>query len=356
MEFHENDRLARRFLRGAPSGRLLWQMWAEGPVYAISGTNPSRETVEQTLVQLGCVIPYLPLRPYQQWQRNWSTRTTRTNEREELIEYRCGRRVLTERKIDGQVVEFKVKTAADLEAFIDLCQDLAIEPDPRAYAAARQRASGRYPLAIMAEPSPVQKLLQWETGVMGFYYLLQDSAALMEQAIEALQENQRQRYRILAGLDAELILQGENTSTSLISPAYYARYTLPHIKEYCDMAHDSGKVEIVHMCGLLRDLLPLIRETGMDGIHALTTPPVGDVPWATVYDLFPGDFRILGRFNGECWVGKDVKEILRELSAILPRRVFREHPFILLVHTSGLAGDWEKDLQNLRTAIEEYGS
>jgi len=42
----------------------------------------------------------------------------------------------------------------------------------------------------------------------------------------------------------------------------------------------------LHMCGHIKKLLPIIRETELDGIHALTAPPVGDTYCEDVLDLW----------------------------------------------------------------------
>ena len=128
---------------------------------------------------------------------------------------------------------------------------MRVEPDDAALAEARDLAANRCALAFGADISPVFKMLQYETGIAGFYYLMQDVPELMVEAMETMQTKQRDRYRILAAYDGDLVLQGENTSTSMISPDLYERYNLPQIREYCETAHASGKIEIVHMCGTL---------------------------------------------------------------------------------------------------------
>jgi len=42
------------------------------------------------------------------------------------------------------------------------------------------------------------------------------------------------------------------------------------------IAHAAGKLYFHHSCGLIRDLLPLYRQTRMDAVHAFTIPPVGN--------------------------------------------------------------------------------
>ena len=77
---------------------------------------------------------------------------------------------------------------------------------------------------------------------------------------------------------APALIAVENTSSTLTSPEVYRRWTLPHVRDYAAVAHRHGKKLILHMCGLLADLLGLLAQTGMDGVNALTPPPVGD--WA----------------------------------------------------------------------------
>ena len=61
-----------------------------------------------------------------------------------------------------------------------------------------------------------------------------------------------------------------------------------------EIAHRHGKQVVLHMCGLLFHLLDDIRETGCDGINALTPAPVGDTTVETVLDRYGEDFLVLG--------------------------------------------------------------
>jgi len=204
--------------------------------------------------------------------------------------------------------------------------------------------------------SPVQELFQYTTGVTNFYYLLTDHPALMEQLMEVMQALQRARYEIMIGFPCDVFLQGENTSTTMISPAYYEKYSLLHVGEFVSYARKAGVPAFVHMCGLLHGLLPLIKRTGMDGIHSLTPPPVGDVPFEEFYKQFPPDFPILGRLGSVHWVGKTQDRILGELKKLVPRRILQEHPFMLWVTADGVEALSERNFMALKAAIEAYNA
>jgi hypothetical protein len=355
MTYEENYNLSLDFIKGKPTGKLVAQLCDEETTFKMAGKAASRNEIEKIMLDLDFIIPWLWLRPYKELHPGLEIKVTQYNESETVREYISSEGTLREKLIDGNIVEYKIKNPEDLKVFIAQCNKYRIEYDDTLYTTGCASSRGKYPLALRADISPLLKMLMFETGVENFYYLLMDEQELIEEALDKMQHLQRKRYEILASVEADCIVQGENTSTSILSPKYYEKYSMPHIIEYCDYAHSSGKTEIVHMCGLLNDILPMIKATGMDGIHALTSPPVGDVPFEKICEIFPNNFSILGRFNGVYWVGKTKNEIIKELETIVPRKMFLERPFILLAFTSGIQGDLDKDLMNLSGAIKEYG-
>ncbi len=80
----------------------------------------------------------------------------------------------------------------------------------------------------------------------------------------------------------------------MISPALYARYSLPQLRDFVHTMHRHGKKAVLHMCGLLKGLLPALAETGMDAVNGLTPPPVGDVTVEEALDALGESTVILG--------------------------------------------------------------
>ena len=163
----------------------------------------------------------------------------------------------------------------------------------------------------IVDPSAVQQMLEYESGVVNFYYLLEDAPELMERTIEAIQRQRQKIYELLAKhIPCKTIIPVENTSTSMISPALYRKYTLPHMQKYAETMHKYGKKAVIHMCGHLGALLPELKEVGLDGIHALTEPPVGTCTYEMALDALGEDLVVLTGFDAT--VMRDKNKTLEE--------------------------------------------
>ena len=206
-------------------------------------------------------------------------------------------------------------------------------------------------------PSPVQMLIENECGSENFYYLLQDEPELMGRLIDAMYAKRRIEYEITAQKSPfQLAIPVENTSTTLISPDIYRKYSMPHITEYASIMHRNGKKAIIHMCGLLKNLLPSLKETGIDGIHALTEPTVGDCRFEEALDALGDDLIIIGVLSPTVFQGPSATEAQIRLCVknTLTDRIRRSR-FILWPAIDGLPTPvWR--LKAVRDAVEAYGN
>jgi hypothetical protein len=144
-------------------------------------------------------------------------------------------------------------------------------------------------------PSPLQQLLQIDMGLVSFYALLQDRPREMEELFALMHQARCAEYELAAReLPVAALIAVENTSTRMLSPTLYARYSVPQLRDYAEICHRHGQRLVLHMCGHLRDLLALIPETGADAINALTPPPVGDTTVEMALDALGEDFPLLG--------------------------------------------------------------
>ena len=62
------------------------------------------------------------------------------------------------------------------------------------------------------------------------------------------------------------------------------------------------------MCGHVKNLLDQIKDTGLDGVHALTPPPTGDTPWELAMDVIGEDLIIIGVFDPTIFILGPVEE------------------------------------------------
>ncbi len=153
-----------------------------------------------------------------------------------------------------------------------------------------------------------------------------------------MHEKNKEIYEVMARSPAQIQCIVENTDIRLVSPDTYERYSMGHVKDYVDIMHRHGKTAMVHMCGKIDRLLPLIRRTGLDGIDCRTPSPTGDVDFGRAYEVFGDELIVHGILDPSRWMspGRSAQQIeasIREIGeSVLDR------PFILCTAADGIPG------------------
>ena len=211
--------------------------------------------------------------------------------------------------------------------------------------------------AFTFDPSPMQTLLEFDMGLVNAYALLADHPQEFEELLAVMHSRRMQEYEICARrMPCRVFIPVENTSTTMISPAFYEKYSLPHVRALADTVHRHGKLMILHMCGLLRDLLPLIKQTGADGINALCPAPIGNTAYEHALDVLGEDLIIWGgilddnMFHGPSFSREKLEAALAK---ILTPRV-RASRFLLWIPADGLETPVERFLM-VRDWMEKNG-
>jgi hypothetical protein len=91
-----------------------------------------------------------------------------------------------------------------------------------------------------------------------------------------------------------VVAYSADITTRLISPKLYERYALPYLRECARAVHARGKIFVIHTCGDVRALLPLMRASEIDAIDSLSEPPLGNTPFELAMN-------VLG--DGVCLIG-----------------------------------------------------
>jgi len=177
-------------------------------------------------------------------------------------------------------VEHMVKGPEDLPALAAVFEDQRIEYDPDAAARLTQRQEliGEDGMLMCFLPgTPMGMMYRVYSGVAALAYLHADAPAALRDLFAVMERTYRRQFELAAGSAADALVGMDDTSTTVISPAMFETFNMTCTDERAELCGRAGKLYFHHSCGLIRDLLPLYRQTGMDAVHAFTTPPVGDV-------------------------------------------------------------------------------
>lgn len=182
--------------------------------------------------------------------------------------------------VSSNWTEHPVKGPRDLEALAAIFEDEVVEPDPEGMARIRERRELIGEDGMLLGPmdgTPLGMFYRVYSGVATLAYLWADAPAALRDCFAVMEDNYRRRLAIAAQSEIDALVTVDDTSTTAISPAMFAACNLDLTDARADLAHAAGKLYFHHSCGLIRDLLPLYRQTRMDAVHAFTTPPMGDV-------------------------------------------------------------------------------
>lgn len=235
----------------------------------------------------------------------------------------------------------------DIDALKALFEAIRFEPDYESFLK-EQAAIGEDGIAaVSCEPTPIQKLLQYEMGVENFTYLLCDYEDEMKELMEIIHLSNLRLLKVLVESPAEVIVGYEDTSTTVLSAAWYRNHCSARIDEYADAVHRSSKIYITHMCGKLKGFANMIAENRMDGIDSVCPPTTGDLAAGEALKAFEGKF-VIGGIEPVA-----LQRMTAEETADYTLNVLRDaapgRGFIL---STGDATAWGTPMENLKTVTE----
>jgi uroporphyrinogen decarboxylase len=87
-----------------------------------------------------------------------------------------------------------------------------------------------------------------------------------------------ERFFREVGEAADIMFLGNDFGTQLslfISRELFSRFVLPGFKRNIEIGKKYGKFVLLHSCGAIRDVIPLLVDVGIDGLHPLQALAVG---------------------------------------------------------------------------------
>ncbi len=166
--------------------------------------------------------------------------------------------------------------------------------------------------------SPLMFLIEMAWGLENTYYLLHDYGEEVEDIMNKLHASLKRYAEALAAGPAQVVIQYENTSTTLLSPKIFRKYCLPCLNEYADILTAAGKIYLIHMCGKLYDLKDDIAQGRFNGITDVPPPPTGDFPLDVAKASLP-DKVVIGGIDPTTFISPDRDFVKEEVSGIIER-------------------------------------
>ncbi len=124
------------------------------------------------------------------------------------------------------------------------------------------------------ERIPFQQALIDFLSTDRFFFALHDNPVRIERLMALLDERIMYVLGRAAALDVPYVEFVDNVDGVMTNPRLFRRFSLDAYQRYSAIAHGQGKRIGSHMDGNIRQLLPLIAESGLDVIESFSPAPL----------------------------------------------------------------------------------
>jgi uroporphyrinogen decarboxylase len=152
-------------------------------------------------------------------------------------------------------------------------------PDPEwmdvSSISAEAQAYGKQYAIMSGDWSPFWHDLIDLFGMENMFYKMYDAPEVVEAVLQYMVDYYfavSQRIFDAAADDIDIFFMGNDfggQNGALLSPDFFDRFMLPHLKRLINLGHDYGLIVQLHCCGGFAELLPAMIDAGLDGVHAI---------------------------------------------------------------------------------------
>jgi hypothetical protein len=183
--------------------------------------------------------------------------------------------------------EHPIKTRDDYRVAKFIVQDACYEPEYDRFLTARAKLgnAGKVIAETCYEP-----LLDVEVNWLGqerFCYELADNLAAVMELHEALAENHKKMYQVVAASPADYILYGGNVVPEILGPQRVRDLILPCWNAFADCVHERGKKLGDHLDANNLLIIDVVGDSRLDFVEAFTPPPDCNVSVAEARAAWP---------------------------------------------------------------------
>ena len=161
-------------------------------------------------------------------------------------------------------------------------------------------------------------------GVEGGIMLMYDYPDLCEAFFRALDDSHDRLCDVLNDSPLQLVNYGDNVHADTCSPKIFEKYLLPAYQRRSEKLRSAGKFTFAHWDGNCKPLLPYARETGLDGIEAITPQPQGDVTLEETAEALGDMFMIDGLpavYFDETFSQQDLIDCTKKMLDLFPNLI-----------------------------------
>jgi len=174
-------------------------------------------------------------------------------------------------------IEYLVKKIEDFEVLKYILSHQSYEFDVNLYREIESMLGDRCEPIVTVPWGSIQRFFIVYMGFQRGVIALWKHRATVESLLEAFTENDDKRFGLIKKTPFKIVNFGDNIDEGLCSPPMFKRYMLPYYRRRTKELHEAGKICTSHWDGKVRQILPFMQETGLDGLECVPPEPQGNV-------------------------------------------------------------------------------
>ena len=183
--------------------------------------------------------------------------------------------------------EYLFKGPEDYAPIESLISSRQYATDHDTFARIQEQAGGDVFFQTGLGYSPLQEIIYNIMGVEQFSFEWHLRRDKVMQLYQALTEDRRKIYPIVAESPALTVGYCGNIQPDVVGLARFEQYLLPHYNELGEMLHEHGKLLSVHFDGKTKLIASAIAGSQVDIVESFTPHPEGDMSLAEARAAWP---------------------------------------------------------------------
>ena len=182
--------------------------------------------------------------------------------------------------------EFWIKGEADYEPLTFMINDAVLEPAYEEIEAVQEGLGDDGVVWVWAGYSPLQRIILQLVGIEQYCYELMDRPDSLWNLYDALREQERKKYPIVANAPVEVVQSCSNPVAKVLGRDLFVDKVLPCLHECAEWLHAAGKLQAIHTDGDNAIWAKDLADSTLDVIDAFTPAPDTDMTIAEGREAF----------------------------------------------------------------------